>query len=225
MNMLIVGAVVLISALLIVGEVTWVMRGREFTVLWRQIDDLNRKLADAELRSIAQQEKVSDAETSLAAAKARLEGLARLERELHDERKSASDLNSEITRLRTQAKADEVQISSTLENTRRERQEKWAEIATTGKELHAQLRTVGDHVNGLSTHLDRLVREFNEMIGGLEGSVIPQAQRINELTMQGASELPASLKPVDTVVRFPRPDHDLVMQTSPGGEQEMVAAD
>jgi septal ring factor EnvC (AmiA/AmiB activator) len=222
MNMLIVGAVVLISALLIVGEVTWVMRGREFTVLSRQIDELNRKLADAELRSMAQQEKINDSETSLATAEARLEGLARLERELHDERKNASDLNGEMIRLRAQAKANEAQISSTLESTRRERQEKWAEIATIGKELHTQLRTVGDHVNGLSTHLDRLVREFNEMIGGLEGSVMLQAQRINELTMQGASEPLASLKPVDTVVRFPRPDRDL---ESAGGEQEIVAAD
>jgi septal ring factor EnvC (AmiA/AmiB activator) len=222
MNMLIVGAVVLMSALLIVGEVTWVMRGREFTVLSRQIDELNRKLADAELRSMAQQEKINDSETSLATAKARLEGLARLERELHDERKNASDLNSEMIRLRAQAKANEAQISSTLESTRRERQEKWAEITSIGKELHTQLRSVGDHVNGLSTQLDHLVREFNEMIGGLEGSLMPQAQRINELTMQGASEPLASLKPVDTVVRFPRPDRDLA---SPGDEQEIVAAD
>src|SRR5262245_4247011 len=114
MDMVIVGALALIAAL-IVGEMAWVVRGREFSSLVRQIEELNRKLADDELHAQGHQEKVNDAQTNLAAANARLETLARLEGELQGERKTVSDLNREIASLRTQlqagADAREAQVS------------------------------------------------------------------------------------------------------------------
>jgi outer membrane murein-binding lipoprotein Lpp len=71
MDIVIVGALALIAAL-IVGEMAWVVRGREFSALCRQINDLNRKLADAESHAHAEQEKMNNAQTDLAAANARL---------------------------------------------------------------------------------------------------------------------------------------------------------
>jgi DNA anti-recombination protein RmuC len=285
MDMVIVGALALIAAL-IVGEIAWVVRGREFSALCRQIDDLNRKLADAESQAHAQKEGMNEAQTNLAAANARLEALARLERELQVERTTVSDLKCEIaslaTQLRAGADAREAQVSllsalrteiagkfetaadevlkssakeflslacrsleaqqqamgteisgllmplsaslakfesalASQENVRRERHEKWAEITTIGKDLHPQLRTVGDHVNGLGMHLDHVVHEFNEMIGRLEASVMPQTQRLHELTIEGTAEPVANLKLMDRVVRLLRPTSD--------GDQEIVAAD
>ena len=107
MNMvIIIGTLGVIAALLLAGEVAWVFRGREFAALCRQIDDLNRKLADAESRLREQQERMTGAETSLAEANTRSGWLAKVERELDEERKSASALSMEIAQLREQAKAD-----------------------------------------------------------------------------------------------------------------------
>jgi DNA anti-recombination protein RmuC len=243
-NVLVIGAVTVIFAFLIVGEVAWVLRGREFSALCRQIDGLNQKLADTELRLIAQEERANIAEAGLSAANARLEGLRTqamadtdiaekfgtvADEVLKENSKAFLDLagqsfetqrramGSEIAGLLMPISASVAKTESALkalENTRLDRQEKWAEIGTIGQELHAQLQAVGDHVNGLGAHLEHLVREFNGMIGSLEGSVMPQARKLNEHTMQDTPEFP-KLKPVDTVVRFPRPD----------GQQEIVAAD
>ena len=284
MDIVVVGGLALIVAL-IVGEILWVVRGREFSALCRQIDKLNRRLADAESDAHAGQERMNEAQTNLVAANARLEGLARLEKELFDERKTVSDLTNEIAGLKAQLQAGadvrEAQVSllsalraeitgkfettdealrssakeflslacrsleaqqqamsteitglltplsdslakfeSVLtgqENVRREKQEKWAEISAIGKDLHPQLRTAGDHINGLGMHLDQVVHEFNEMIDTLETGVMPQAQRLNELATEGPSEPHAGLKPMDSVVRLLRP--------APDGNPEIVAAD
>ncbi len=95
------------------------------------------------------------------------------------------------------------------------RQEKVAEnareVARLGQELYKRMGTMGDHVAGLGQDITRSVRRYNAFVGSLELSVMPQARRFVDLKVEGTSrELPEA-QHIDTEVRMPRDDRDLVI--------------
>jgi DNA recombination protein RmuC len=93
------------------------------------------------------------------------------------------------------------------------RQEKAADNAKRvhdiGRELYKRLATMGMHISGLGNSLTGSVRKYNEFVGSLESSVMPQARRFNELEVEGTSnELPL-LMPVEVEPRRVRAERDL----------------
>ncbi len=103
------------------------------------------------------------------------------------------------------------------------RQEKVAENAAKvhqmGRELYKRLTTMGSHICGLGASLTSSIRKYNDFIGSLESSVMPQARRFSELEVEGtATEIPP-LMTVDLGLRQLRPDRDISLLTlSPAQE-------
>ncbi|MGA9794921.1 MAG: DNA recombination protein RmuC [Rhizomicrobium sp.] len=95
------------------------------------------------------------------------------------------------------------------------RQERLAEnaleVARLGKDLYSRLATLGDHVSDLGRNLNTAAKKYNQLVGSLESSVMPQARRFNELGVEGAAEPLPALTEVDTVVRFPQGGRDLLI--------------
>jgi DNA recombination protein RmuC len=95
------------------------------------------------------------------------------------------------------------------------RQEKLAEnamdVARLGKELYARLATLGDHVSGLGETINRAAKKYNAMVGSLESQVMPQARRFKELGVEGTADTIKEIEEVDTVVRFPQQNRDLLL--------------
>ncbi|HXC54297.1 MAG TPA: DNA recombination protein RmuC [Rhizomicrobium sp.] len=100
------------------------------------------------------------------------------------------------------------------------RQEKLAanavDVARLGKELYARLTTLGDHVSDVGRHINNAAKKYNAMVGSLESSVMPHARRFNELGVEGTAKPIETLAEVDTVVRFPQANRDLLI--TKGGE-------
>lgn len=98
------------------------------------------------------------------------------------------------------------------------RQEKLAanalDVARLAKELYARLSTLGDHINDVGKHINGAAKKYNEMVGSLESKVMPHARRFNELGVEGTSEPIELLKEVDTVIRFPQANRDLLITKS-----------
>jgi DNA recombination protein RmuC len=96
------------------------------------------------------------------------------------------------------------------------RQEKVAENAQRvheiGRELYRRLLVMVNHIQDTGSALQRSVKCFNEFVGSLEQSVMPQARRFNELEVEGtATEVPA-LKSIDLEPRLLRTDRDFAVQ-------------
>jgi len=71
---------------------------------------------------------------------------------------------------------------------------------------------MADHIQDTGGALHKSVKCFNEFIGSLEQSVMPQVRRFNELEVEGtATEVPA-LKPIDLEPRLLRDDRDFAEQ-------------
>jgi DNA recombination protein RmuC len=90
------------------------------------------------------------------------------------------------------------------------RQEKVAENAQAvhelGRELYRRLARMAEHIGRCGEALDRSVRHFNQFVGSLEHSVMPQARRFSELQVEGAAaEIPA-LRQVELQTRALRPE-------------------
>jgi DNA recombination protein RmuC len=93
------------------------------------------------------------------------------------------------------------------------RQEKVAENAqrvhTLGRELYRRMITMTSHIERCGDALGKSVKHFNQFMGSLEHSVMPQARRFNELEVEGtAAELP-TLEHIDIEPRQLRSDRDL----------------
>ncbi|RME63516.1 MAG: DNA recombination protein RmuC, partial [Alphaproteobacteria bacterium] len=93
------------------------------------------------------------------------------------------------------------------------RQERMADnarqVAELGRELYRRLSKMGSHVARTGKSLDVAVKSFNQLIGSLEASVMPQARRFNDLEIAAAHESLPALEPVETEVREPTPGRDL----------------
>ncbi|HEX6440907.1 MAG TPA: DNA recombination protein RmuC [Stellaceae bacterium] len=87
------------------------------------------------------------------------------------------------------------------------RQEKMAEharqIAELGRDLYKRLATMGGHIVQVGAGLGRAVEHYNKFVGSLEGSVMPQARRFNELAVEGTHEALPELRPIETEPRQP----------------------
>ncbi len=79
------------------------------------------------------------------------------------------------------------------------RQERVAEnaraISDLGRQLHDRLRTFSQHLEGLRRGLDNSVKAYNEVVGSLEGRILPQARRFQELGAATGDGIP-TLHPV-----------------------------
>lgn len=97
------------------------------------------------------------------------------------------------------------------------RQEKVADnarqIADLGRELYRRLATMGGHLSGVGRDLERAVKSYNGFVGSLESKVMPQARRFSELEVEGAHEGLPETAYVETEIRLPRGDRDMI--TSP----------
>jgi DNA recombination protein RmuC len=76
------------------------------------------------------------------------------------------------------------------------------EVAEAGAELHRRLGTLLDHVARLGRALDGSVRAYNQVVGSLEGRVVPSARRLSDLA-PGA--VPTSLRAPTPIDRASRP--------------------
>jgi DNA recombination protein RmuC len=90
------------------------------------------------------------------------------------------------------------------------RQEKVAENAQAvhdlGRELYRRLARMAAHISGCGDALGRSVQHYNQLVGSLEHSVMPQARRFHELEVEGtAAELPL-LHEIELQPRLMRPE-------------------
>lgn len=85
------------------------------------------------------------------------------------------------------------------------------DVARLGKELYARLAALGDHVSDLGRHINNAAKKYNVVVGSLESNVMPNARRFSELGVEGTAKPIEPLLDVDTVVRFPQPNRDLLV--------------
>ena len=80
-------------------------------------------------------------------------------------------------------------------------QENAQEIADLGKELYDRLRVFAEHMHGVGKGLDQALTAYNRSVGSLEGRVLPQARRFEDLGVIADSKRIPELAPVDGAVR------------------------
>jgi DNA recombination protein RmuC len=85
------------------------------------------------------------------------------------------------------------------------RQEKLAEeaaqIAKLGRELHARLATMGEHIRKLGRNLELANGAYNAMVGSLESQVMTQARRFETLEVSSGAKAIEPLPMVETATR------------------------
>lgn len=96
------------------------------------------------------------------------------------------------------------------------RQEKVAENAQRvhelGRELYRRMTTMAEHIQTCGGGLSKAVRGFNDFVGSLEHSVMPQVRRFNELEVEGTATPIPEIAPVDVETRLLRTDRDFAGQ-------------
>jgi DNA recombination protein RmuC len=99
------------------------------------------------------------------------------------------------------------------------RQEKVAENAqrvhALGRELYRRMITMTGHIGRCGDALSKSVRHYNDFIGSLEHSVMPQARRFNELEVEGTSADLTVLDPIEIEPRLLRSDRDFAELAAP----------
>ena len=90
------------------------------------------------------------------------------------------------------------------------RQEKVAENAQRvhelGRELYKRITRMAEHIERCGDALGRSVKHYNQFVGSLEHSVMPQARRFNELEVEGTATEIARLEQIDLQPRALRPE-------------------
>jgi DNA recombination protein RmuC len=71
---------------------------------------------------------------------------------------------------------------------------------------------MGDRIVSMGRSLGSSVGSYNEFIGSLEGSVMQQARRFNELQVEGTAKPLPELKLIEIDIREVRTDRDLVIE-------------
>lgn len=83
-------------------------------------------------------------------------------------------------------------------------------VADLGRELYQRLAKLGSAVEGLGRAMEGSVKKYNELVGSLEGRVLPQARKLKEL---GAGDAGIEIARVETLEVGPRrlaPNRDLL---------------
>ncbi len=88
-----------------------------------------------------------------------------------------------------------------------------------GVELYRRMVRLGDLVADLSRSLEGHVKRHNALVGSLEGSVLPKARQMADLSISPAHGAVAELAPVATEVRQPAGDRDLQFGPAQAGGQ------
>lgn len=98
------------------------------------------------------------------------------------------------------------------------RQEKVAEnsraVHDLGRELYRRLSIMGGYIVGLGKKLGDSVKHYNDFVGSLESSVMPQARRFNELEVEGTSVPIDGMSLVEQGVRPLMPNRDILLPTT-----------
>jgi DNA recombination protein RmuC len=79
--------------------------------------------------------------------------------------------------------------------------EEAAEIARLGKELHARLAIMGNHIVKLGRNLELATGAYNSFVGSLESQVMTQARRFEELEVSGGTKGIEALPVIETAPR------------------------
>jgi len=87
-------------------------------------------------------------------------------------------------------------------------------IRDLGQELHRRLAAFAAHLARVGKGLTGAVDAYNEAVGSLERSALPQARRFRELGVSGSAALP-ELTPVDRLARTPQMDPRDVADSDP----------
>ena len=72
-------------------------------------------------------------------------------------------------------------------------------------------------MDGVGKSLENAVKRYNDFVGSLEGSVLPQARKFGELEVEGTTKSLTKLKYLETDVREARRDRDLIIDM--GGKE------
>jgi DNA anti-recombination protein RmuC len=73
---------------------------------------------------------------------------------------------------------------------------------------------MGGHIGDLGEGLQKAITKYNSFIGSLEGSVLPQARKFEDLHVEGTKEDLAVLEPVQTEPRLLTPGRDMILVLS-----------
>ena len=83
-------------------------------------------------------------------------------------------------------------------------------IADLGKDLYGRLRVFAEHLDDMGAGLGKALVAYNRGIGSLEGRVLPQARRFEDLNVASDLKRVPELSPVEGTIRSvaDRQDHD-----------------
>jgi DNA recombination protein RmuC len=81
-----------------------------------------------------------------------------------------------------------------------------------GRDLYKRLVTMGGHIQGVGKKLGDTVKHYNDFVGSLEGSVMPQARKFHDLQVEGTAtnEIP-TLAPTEQEVRKLAEGRDIIL--------------
>lgn len=91
-----------------------------------------------------------------------------------------------------------------------------AEIARLGNELYSRLAVMAEPIVSLGKSLEGAAGHYNRFIGSMEGRVFPTARQIRQLSPGDSPRPLPDLKEIETAVRQPRTDGDLLPPVNPG---------
>jgi DNA recombination protein RmuC len=75
------------------------------------------------------------------------------------------------------------------------------EICELGRELYRRIATFGGHMAAVGKSLQSTVANYNKAVGSLEGNLMPQARRFEQIGAAPADKRLSDLEPIETIVR------------------------
>ncbi len=75
------------------------------------------------------------------------------------------------------------------------------EVSELGRELYKRIATMADHVTRMGVGLQTAVKSYNNFVGSLETSVLPQARKFEALKVEHQGKDIVELEPIDAAIR------------------------
>lgn len=88
-------------------------------------------------------------------------------------------------------------------------------IAELGKELYSRLSTMGGHLSALHKSLDGTVKKYNALVGSVEGSVLTQARKFEELDVRIPGKDIPEIEFIESDPRAPNREKYLELEATP----------